>query len=102
MYENNFYRVVNAIIATPEYATYMRFIIERVIPVFATGNAGDADFILDTLPKAGEFFIVRQTRDKRINNTSISVDGNAALIKILSIDDKGNNSKAPIVQIQRV
>lgn len=102
IYENNFYRVVNAIIATPEYATYMRFIIERVIPVFATGNAADADFILDTLPKVGEVFIVRQTRDKNVSNTSISVDGTAALVKILSIDNKGNNSKSPIVQIQRV
>ena len=102
IYDNNFYRVVNAIITTPEYATYMRFIIERVIPVFASGNAGDADFILDTLPKAGEFFIVRQTRDKNVSKTSINVDGTAALVKILSIDNKGNNSKSPIVQIQRV
>ena len=102
IYDNNFYRVVNAIIATPEYTKYMKFIIDTVIPVFTTGNAGDADFILDTLPKAGEFFIVRQTRDKNVSNTSISVDGTAALVKILSIDNKGNNSKSPIVQIQRV
>ena len=102
IYDNNFYRVVNAIIATPEYTKYMKFIIDTVIPVFATGNAGDADFILDTLPKAGEFFIVRQTRDKNVSNTSINVDGTAALVKILSIDNKGNNSKSPIVQIQRV
>ena len=102
IYNNNFYRVVNAIIATPEYTKYMKFIIDTVIPVFTTGNAGDADFILDTLPKAGEFFIVRQTRDKNVSNTSINVDGTAALVKILSIDNKGNNSKSPIVQIQRV
>ena len=102
IYGNNFYRVVNAIIATPEYTKYMKFIIDTVIPVFTTGNAGDADFILDTLPKVGEFFIVRQTRDKNVSNTSISVDGTAALVKILSIDNKGNNSKSPIVQIQRV
>ena len=102
IYDNNFYRVVNTIIATPEYTKYMKFIIDTVIPVFTTGNAGDADFILDTLPKAGEFFIVRQTRDKNVSNTSISVDGTAALVKILSIDNKGNNSKSPIVQIQRV
>ena len=102
IYDNNFYRVVNTIIATPEYAKYMNFIIDTVIPVFATGNAGDADFILDTLPKVGEFFIVRQTRDKNVSNTSINVDGTAALVKILSIDNKGNNSKSPIVQIQRV
>ena len=102
IYDNNFYRVVNAIIATPEYTKYMKFIIDTVIPVFTTGNAGDADFILDTLPKAGEFFIVRQTRDKNVSNTSINVDGTAALVKILSIDNKGDNSKSPIVQIQRV
>lgn len=102
IYDNNFYRVVNAIIATPEYTKYMKFIIDTIIPVFTTGNAGDADFILDTLPKAGEFFIVRQTRDKNVSNTSISVDGTAALVKILSIDNKGNNSKSPIVQIQRI
>lgn len=102
IYDNNFYRVVNAIIATPEYTKYMKFIIDTVIPVFTTGNAGDADFILDTLPKAGEFFIVRQTRDKNVSNTSINVDETAALVKILSIDNKGNNSKSPIVQIQRV
>lgn len=102
IYENNFYRVVNALIATPEYATYMRFIIERVIPVFATGNAADADFILDTLPKVGEVFIVRQTRDKNVSKTSINVDGTAALVKILSIDNKENHSKSPIVKIQRV
>lgn len=60
IYKNNFYRVLNAIISSPEYTSYIDFIIENVMPVFASGNAGDADAVLDTLPRVNDYFVISQ------------------------------------------
>lgn len=40
-YKHNFFRVMNAIIASPEYVSYINFILEDVLPVFESGEADD-------------------------------------------------------------
>lgn len=60
-YERLFPYVINEIINDGAYAQYIDFIIERVLPVFKTGIAGDADYVLDVMPKKGEYFLLSQT-----------------------------------------
>lgn len=60
-YERLFPYVLNEIINDGAYAQYIDFIIERVLPVFKTGIAGDADYVLDVMPKKGEYFLLSQT-----------------------------------------
>lgn len=42
MYKHNFFRVMNAIIASPEYVSYINFILEDVLPIFESGDADTA------------------------------------------------------------
>ena len=104
LYENNFFRVVNAIVASPEYIQYIDFIIENVLPVFETGNAGDADYVLNTMPRKNEYFLVRQTKNAtEVPNPDI-VDmrnGNVALIMVEEVT-AGENGGAPIVKFKRI
>lgn len=60
-YENLFPYVLNEIVGDGSYQKYIDFIIERVLPVFKTGIAGDADYVLDVMPKKGDLFLLRQT-----------------------------------------
>lgn len=60
-YERLFPYVLNEIINDGAYAQYIDFIIERVLPLFKTGIAGDADYVLDVMPKKGEYFLLSQT-----------------------------------------
>ena len=104
LYENNFFRVVNAIVASPEYIQYIDFIIENVIPVFETGNAGDADYVLNTMPRKNEYFLVRQTRNTTEIPNPDTIDmrnGNVALVMVEEVNT-GENKGAPIVKFKRV
>ena len=104
LYENNFFRVVNAIVASPEYIQYIDFIIENVIPVFETGNAGDADYVLNTMPRKNEYFLVRQTRNTTEIPNPDTIDmrnGNVALVMVEEVN-AGENKGAPIVKFKRV
>lgn len=60
-YENLFPYVMMEIVNDGVYAEYIDFIIEKVLPVFKTGIAGDADYVLDVMPKKGDLFLLRQT-----------------------------------------
>ena len=40
--------------------------LEKVLPVFKTGLAGDADYVLDVYPKKGNYYIIRQTSGKPV------------------------------------
>ena len=60
-YEHLFPYVLNEIINDGAYAQYIDFIIESVLPVFKTGIAGDADYVLDVMPKEGDYFLLSQT-----------------------------------------
>ena len=101
-YRNNFFRVVNAIITSPEYTTYLDFIIKDVIPVFKTGLASDADFVLDVVPKAGEYYILQQTNQQTDLTGGDTAKGNVVLARVLGFDQSGEKSKNPVINFARV
>ena len=104
LYENNFFRVVNAIVASPEYIQYIDFIITNVIPVFETGNAGDADYVLDTMPRKNDYFLVRQTRNSTEAPNPNTIDmrnGNVALVMVEEVIT-GEKGKNPVVKFKRI
>ena len=69
-YDNLFPYVLNEIISHSSYQAYIDFILESVLPVFASGIAGDADYVLDVMPKKGDYFLLQQTNqaDNNIGN----------------------------------
>lgn len=95
-YKNNFFRVVNAIITSPEYVAYIDFINEKVMPVFKTGFAGDADFVLDITPKKGEYYIIRQTNEQTSLNPGETAKGNMVLAKVLDFNNDNNSANSKI------
>ena len=101
-YRNNFFRVVNAIITSPEYTTYLDFIIKDVIPVFKTGLASDADFVLDIVPKAGEYYILHQSNQQTDLTSGDTAKGNVVLARVLGFDQSGEKSKNPVINFARV
>ena len=101
-YRNNFFRVVNAIITSPEYTTYLDFIIKDVMPVFKTGLASDADFVLDIVPKAGEYYILQQTNQQTDLTGGDTAKGNVVLARVLGFDQSGEKSKNPVINFARV
>ena len=101
-YRNNFFRVVNAIITSPEYTTYLDFIIKDVIPVFKTGLASDADFVLDIVPKVGEYYILQQTNQQTELAGGDTAKGNVVLARVLGFDQSGEKSKNPVINFARV
>ena len=101
-YRNNFFRVVNAIITSPEYTTYLDFIIKDVMPVFKTGLASDADFVLDIVPKAGEYYILHQSNQQTDLTIGDTAKGNVVLARVLGFDQSGEKSKNPVINFARV
>lgn len=100
-YENNFFRVANAIITSPEYTTFVDFIIKNVIPVFKSGLASDADYVLDIVPKIGEFYVVHQTNSQTSLEDGQTAEGNVALVRIEGFNKEGGNSKNPLVKFTK-
>ncbi len=80
-YEHLFPYVMMEIINDGSYAQYIDFITESVLPIFKTGIAGDADYVLDVMPKKGQYFLLSQTAQ----NGNI---GNKAVCKITKEYDK--------------
>ncbi len=95
-YENNFPRVLNAIISSPEYAKFTDLIIKKVIPLFKTGLAGDADYVLDLLPKVGDYFVVRQTGSQEGLNQNDEAKGNTALVRVLDVKKEGQEGQQKV------
>lgn len=101
LYENNFFRVVNAIVTSPEYIQYMDFIIENVIPVFETGNAGDADYVLSTMPRKNEYFLIRQTKNSTEVPNPDTIDMKNANVALVMVEDV-KSGKSPVVKFKRI
>ena len=91
-YKNNFARVMNAIISSKEYVEFTNFVIEEVLPVFKSGEAGDADYILDILPKKDEYFVLRQTNNQPGLETNDTAQGNTVLVRVTNVENEGQNS----------
>lgn len=90
IYTSNFYRVLNAIITSDAYLKYIDFIIENVLPVFSSGNAGDADMVLDALPKINDYFVISQTGS----------ENRVVLARILNVDNESQGN--PTITFARV
>jgi len=94
-YQNNFSHIIIEIVSCDAYINYLNFILEQVIPVFRTGLAGDADYILDVMPKPGEFYVLRQTlQDGPLpDNTHSDVSGKVGVAKVVGCDEKAKKIK---------
>ena len=95
-YENNFPRVLNAITSSPEYAKFTDLVIKKVIPLFKTGLAGDADYVLDALPRVGDFFVVRQTGNQDSLGTKDTAKGNVAIVRVLDVKKEGQEGQQKV------
>lgn len=84
-YEHLFPYVMMEIVNDGAYAAYIDFITESVLPVFKTGIAGDADYVLDVMPKKGDYFLLSQIAQ----NGNI---GNKAVCKITKEYDKATKT----------
>lgn len=84
-YEHLFPYVMMEIVNDGAYAAYIDFITESVLPVFKTGIAGDADYVLDVMPKKGDYFLLSQTAQ----NGNI---GNKAVCKVTKEYDKATKT----------
>ena len=87
IYNNNFSRVIVEIVGSYSAIAYNDFIIEKVIPVFKSGLAGDADYVLDGMPKKGEFFVLRQTEGQPwMKDSAEKQIGNIAIAEVTGFD----------------
>ena len=91
IYTNNFSHVLIEIIKSDAYINYLNFIIESVLPVFKTGLAGDADYILDVMPKKGEKYLIRQTNNQSQLSDGEALQGNAAVAEITEFNNQSKN-----------
>ena len=97
-YENNFSHVIIEIVASNAYIGYLDFIIEKVIPVFKSGLAGDADYVLDVIPRKGEYYLVRQTGNGQANLGEDEKNiGNVAIAEVISCDANTKKMKFKLV-----
>lgn len=87
-FKNNFDKIVLAVVQSKDYQAYINFIIEKVLPIFKTGEAGNADIVLDITPKKGEKYIIRQTRDDSTAKSGLALSGNVAIAEIEKFDFK--------------
>ena len=86
-YDNNFSHVIIEITSSEPYIAYLDFIIEKVIPVFKSGLASDADYVLDIVPKKGEYYLLRQTGNGQANvDNNEVVIGNVAIAQVTDFD----------------
>ena len=97
-YDNNFSHVLIEIVSSEPYIAYLNFIIDRVIHVFKSGLASDADYVLDVLPRKGEYYLLRQTGNGQALLGDGEVEqGNVAIAEVLGCDPKTKNMKFKLV-----
>lgn len=96
-YNNNFSHIMIEITSSNAYISYLNFIIEKVIPVFRTGLAGQADYVLDVMPKKDEYYLLRQTKDQAWLEGGENNKGKTAIAKVIAYDEKENNIKFELV-----
>lgn len=97
-YNNNFSHVLIEIISSDAYIGYLDFIIEKVIPVFKSGLASDADYILDVVPRKGEYYILRQTGNGQaaVGDGEI-IKGNVAIAEVVDFNRNEKKMKFKLV-----
>lgn len=80
--KGNFPSVVTAVTSSSQYVTYYNFIVEKVLPLLKTGVAGDADYVLDVLPKVEQYYIIRKTADTAVLGPDDNSNKAAAICKV--------------------
>jgi len=90
-YENNFSHVIVEIVSSEAYINYLDFIINKVLRVFKTGLAGDADYIFDVVPKKGEYYIIRQTGDQPVIDGTSELKGKSGIAEVIGFDKNTKN-----------
>ena len=97
-YDNNFSHVLVEIVSSEAYINYLDFIIEKVIPVFKSGLASDADYVLDIVPKKGEYYLLRQTGNGQAVLGDQEVEkGNVAIAEVLGFDREEKKMKFKLI-----
>ncbi len=97
-YDNNFSHVLIEIVSSEAYINYLDFIIEKVIPVFKSGLAGDADYVLDIVPKKGEYYLLRQTGNGQAVLANNEVEkGNVAIAEVINFDRESKKMKFKLI-----
>lgn len=98
-YEQNFSHVLVEIIQSASYQNYLNFILEKVMPVFKSGLAGDADYVLDVPPHKGEYYLIRQTQNQPWMEKSggNAVNGKAAIAEVVSFDNKAKKIQFTVI-----
>lgn len=97
MFNSNFSHVLIEIVSSDVYIAYLNFILERVMPVFKTGLAGDTDYVLDIMPQKNQFYLVRQTQEQPWLEDDEANNGNVAIAKVESFDRSKQEIKVKIV-----
>ena len=97
MFNNNFSHILIEIVSSEPYIAYLNFIIEKVMPVFNSGIAGDADYVLDVMPKKDQYYLVRQTQEQPWLENGEENNGNVAIARVL-----GYNSEKQEIQFRLI
>lgn len=92
--DSNFSHVLIEIVSSDAYIAYLDFILETVMPVFKSGIAGDADYVLDVMPRKGQYYLIKQTLN---DDGGEKFSGNAAMCRVISFDEKSKNIKFKII-----
>lgn len=97
-YDNNFSHVLIEIVSSEAYINYLDFIIEKVMHVFKSGLAGDADYVLDIVPKKGEYYLLRQTGNGQAVLANNEVEkGNVAIAEVINFDRESKKMKFKLI-----
>ena len=97
MFNNNFSHILIEIVASPQYTEYLNFILERVMPTFKSGLAGDADYVLDLAPKKNQYYLIRQTQEQPWLDVNEANKGNVGIAKVLSFDQEKQEIKFRLI-----
>jgi hypothetical protein len=89
--KNNFSHIITEIVSSNDYLAYYNFILEKVFPVFRTGLASDADYVLDSFPHKDQYYMLRQTggQDVTLDQGAKQTKG-AAVVQVTSFNDSSH------------
>lgn len=97
MFNNNFSHILIEVVSSEPYIAYLNFILEKVMPVFKSGLAGDADYVLDVMPKKDQYYLIRQTQEQPWLDNGEANNGNVAVARVL-----GYNSEKQEIQFRLI
>ena len=97
MFNNNFSHIIIEVVSSEPYVAYLNFILEKVMPIFKSGLAGDADYVLDVMPKKDQYYLIRQTQEQPWLESGEANNGNVAIARVL-----GYNAEKQEIQFRLI